>query len=199
MSTHHEELQEIENAKYFWNNGGKWVVVVLVAAALGYLGNVVYQNYLNSKREEAAALAAKIKDGSSPELQQLKQNFADTSATAAAVLQTGAQYFNTGKLDEAVAAFQWVLAHSKEPLLQASAAQNLASAYIQQKKYDDALNALSLNVEEVFQPILEETKGDVYAAQGKGAEAKIAYQAALVKLPPQAPNRETLELKLGQL
>ena len=42
MSSHHEELQEIENIKHLWRNGGKVIVGLLLVAALGYLGYNVY-------------------------------------------------------------------------------------------------------------------------------------------------------------
>ena len=33
MSAHHDEQQELENAKHLWRRGGKWVFALLVAAA----------------------------------------------------------------------------------------------------------------------------------------------------------------------
>lgn len=199
MSAHHDEQQDIENAKHLWNKGGKWVFAALVAAALGYLGHVIYQNHQQNQKETAAALAAKVKDGASPELTQLQQEFAQSMGAAQAMMQTAAQAFHTGKLDDAATAYQWVLTNQKAPLLQAAAANNLANVYLQQKKYDDALQVLATPVEAAFQPLLEETKGDVYVAQGKNKEATTAYQSALDKLPDNAPNRELLQLKLGQL
>ena len=79
--------------------------------------------------------------------------------------------FQAGKLDDAAKAYQWVLANDKTPVFQAAAMQNLANVYIQQKKFDDALKTLAAPVDATYQPLINEAKGDVFAAQGKAKEA----------------------------
>lgn len=199
MSTHHEELQEIENVKYFWRNGGKWIFAALLVAALGYLAYVVYQNHRQSQNEQAATLAAQIQSGKSSDVAALQQQYPDSMGAAQATLHTAAQAFAKGQYDEAVNGYRWVLEHQKAPLMQAAAAQNLANVYLQQKKYDEALQAAATPVEAAFQALMDETRGDIYAAQGKADEAKKAYQAALDKTEKDSPVREGLELKLAQL
>lgn len=198
MSSHHEELQEIENVKHYWENGGKWVVAALVAAALGYLGNVIYQGQVRSSNESAAAQASQVK-GDVAKLAALQKDYANSTATAAATLETAKSLFDSGKLDEAVVAYRWVLVNQKAALFQAQAAQNLANVLLQQKKFDEALAVLNTPVEESFAPMLNETKGDVLAAQGKTKEAVDAYKLALDKLPEHSPSRELVQLKAGQL
>lgn len=198
MSAHHDEQQDIENAKHLWHKGGKWLFALLVAAALGYLGKVIYDGHIESQNLEAATQAAQI-GGDSGKLAALQQQYPDTAAAAQASLKIAAQHFNAGRYDEAAAAYRWVLDHHRAPLLQAVAAQNLAAVYLQQKKYDDALKAAEIAVDPAFQPVLSESKGDILVAQGKAAEAKAAYQAALDKLPENAAARELLETKINAL
>ena len=50
-----------------------------------------------------------------------------------------------------------------------------------QQKYDAAINALNTQVEADFEPLMLETKGDVYVAQNKTKEAVQSYEAALSK------------------
>lgn len=198
MSAHHEELQEIENVKHYWKHGGKWVVGALVAAALGYLGYVVYQGQVRSGNEEAATLASQVK-GDASKLSALQKEYAQSPAAAQASLETAKSLFDAGKLDEAATAYRWVLDNQKQPLFQAVAAQNLANILLQQKKYDDALAVLNTPTDDSFALVLNEAKGDVLAAQGKTKEATAAYQAVLDKLPENSPNRELVQLKMGQL
>lgn len=198
MSAHHDEQQDIENAKHLWKNGGKWVFIGLVIAALGYLGNVIYQGHMQNINAQAAEQASHVK-GDTAKLAALQQQYADSVATIQATLETAYQLFQMGKLDEAAAAYQWVLSHNKTPIFQAEAVQNLANVYLQQKKYDAAHQVLSTPVDTAYQAVLSEIKGDVYAAQGKNKEAAEAYQFALDKLPEHSPSRELLELKAGQL
>lgn len=198
MSAHHEELQEIENVKYYWNKGGKWIVVALVVAALGYLGNVIYKNQVESGNQEAALLASQVK-GDVAKLSALQQSHGKSAAAAQATLETAKTLFEQGKLDEAAAAYRWVLDNQKTPVFQAAAVQNLANILLQQKKFDEALTVLHTPVDAHFAPSIHEIKGDVLVAQGKNAEAKQAYQAALEKLPENALGRDFLELKIGAL
>lgn len=198
MSAHHEELQEIENVKYYWNKGGKWIVVALVVAALGYLGNVIYQGQIDSKNKEAATLAAQVK-GDVAKLSALQQSHGKSAAAAQATLETAKTLFEQGKLDEAAAAYRWVLDNQKTPVFQAAAVQNLANILLQQKKFDEALTVLNTPIDDSFMPLINEVKGDVLVAQGKTAEAKQSYQAALDKLPEQSMGRELLQIKMAQL
>lgn len=198
MSAHHDEQQELENAKYLWNNGGKWLVVALVSIALIYWGKGIYRNYQLDKYAQAAAMATQVK-GDVNKLAQLQKDFSGSAAAAQASLETAALLFEQGKTDQAIAAYQWVLNNNKTPVFQAAAVQNLANVYLQQKQYDNALKILATPVETSFQSVIEETKGDVFAAQGKTTEAKQIYQAILDKLPEQSPARELIQLKISQL
>ncbi|MDK4688606.1 YfgM family protein [Kingella negevensis] len=198
MSSHHEELQEIENVKHYWENGGKWVVATLVAAALGYLGNVIYKGQVRKGNEAAATTASQVK-GDTAKLAALQAAHTKSPATAAATLETAQTLFNAGKLDEAATAYRWVLANQQAPVFQAQAAQNLANVLLQQKKFDDALAVLNTPVDDSFAPVMNEIKGDVLAAQGKTKEAADAYKLALDKLPEGSPSRELVQVKANLL
>lgn len=198
MSAHHDEQQELENAKHLWHSGGKWIFALLVAAAIGYLGKVIYQNHLESQNAEASNVAAKVL-GDKNKLLAIQQQYPKSTAAAQVSLQTAAEWFSKNQYDEAAAAYRWVLDNNKTPLFQAAAVQNLAHVLLQQKKYDEALAVLNTAVEDSYQPLLNEVKGDVLAAQGKKKEAKDAYQSALDKLPENAANRELLQLKISSL
>ena len=137
--------------------------------------------------------------GDAVKLAALQQQFPKDTATTQASLQTAAALFQAGKLDDAAKAYQWVLANDKTPVFQAAAMQNLANVYIQQKKYDDALKTLAMPVSEPYQPLINETKGDVFAAQGKAKEAGEAYKLALDKLPENSGNRQFIRMKMSQL
>lgn len=198
MSAHHEELQEIENVKYYWHKGGKWLAFTLVLASLVYLGNVIYQGQIRRSNEAAAVLANQVK-GDVAKLQSLQQSYSKSPAATQASLETAKILFDEGKLDEAASAYRWVLDNQKTPVFQAAAVQNLASVLLQQKKFDDALNVLDTPVEDKYKALILELKGDVFSAQGKNKEALAEYQAATQLLPENSPNRQLIELKSKQM
>lgn len=198
MSAHHEELQEIENVKHFWRSGGKWLFAVLVLAALGYLGYVIYQGQMRRHAEEAAAIASQLK-GDASKLSVLQQQYQHSPAAAQASLMQAKSLFDAGQLDEAAAQYRWVLSHQKAALFQASAMQNLAAVLMQQGKFDEALAVLDAPIDDGFASMIHETRGDVLVAQNKAKEAAAAYQLAIDKLPAHSNNRELLQLKMLQL
>lgn len=208
MAAHLEEQQELDNFKYFWKTTGKWLFAVLILAALGYLGYTVYQNRKVSQNQEAAAILAEIVEKAqskapqneiNAELAKLQQSYPQSISAAQATLMAAATEFDAHRYDVAEAHLKWVLSNQQDSLIQALAAQRLGVVLLQQKKYDAALAALDTPVEADFVPLLMETKGDVYAAQGKSQEALKNYGQALEKMPQDSVGRELVQMKLDSL
>ena len=205
MAAHLEEQQELDDFKYFWKNWGRWLFALLIAAALGYLGYIIYKDHKISQNREAAEVLAQMVDKAQSkadskqinvDLLKLQQDYPDTVPAAQATMMVAATEFDAGRYDTAAGHLNWVLSNQKAPLIQALAAQRLAVVLLQQKKYDAAIAALSTKVEADFEPLLLEAKGDVYASQNKTKEAAQSYQQALEKLPKDAIERELLQMKL---
>ena len=205
MAAHLEEQQELDDFKYFWKNWGRWLFALLIAAALGYLGYIIYKDHKISQNREAAEVLAQMVDKAqskadskqiNADLLKLQQDYPDTVPAAQATMMVAATEFDAGRYDTAAGHLNWVLSNQKAPLIQALAAQRLAVVLLQRKKYDAAITVLNTKVEADFEPLLLEAKGDVYAAQNKTKEATQSYQQALEKLPKDAIERELLQMKL---
>ena len=205
MAAHLEEQQELDDFKYFWKNWGRWLFALLIAAALGYLGYIIYKDHKISQNREAAEVLAQMVDKAqskadskqiNADLLKLQQDYPDTVPAAQATMMVAATEFDAGRYDTAAGHLNWVLSNQKAPLIQALAAQRLAVVLLQQKKYDAAIADSNTKVEADFEPLLLEAKGDVYAAQNKTKEAAQSYQQALEKLPKDAIERELLQMKL---
>ena len=209
MAAHLEEQQELDDFKYFWKNWGRWLFALLIAAALGYLGYIIYKDHKISQNREAAEVLAQMVDKAQSkadskqinvDLLKLQQDYSDTVPAAQATMMVAATEFDAGRYDTAAGHLNWVLSNQKAPLIQALAAQRLAVVLLQQKKYAEALAALDTKVDADFAPILLEIKGDVYAAQNKAKEAVQSYGQALSQLPKEAVGeREVLQMKIDAL
>lgn len=205
MAAHLEEQQELDNFKYFWQKTGRWLFALLILAALGYLGYTMYQSHKVSQNQEAADVLAKMVEKAqnkapqselNTELAKLQQSYPNSVSAAQATLMAAASEFDAGRYDVAAGHLNWVLSNQKDPLIQALAAQRLGIVLLQQKKYDAAIAALDAKVTPEFEAMLLETKGDVYAAQGKTKEAAQNYQLALDKMPKDSVGRELVGMKL---
>ncbi|WP_049261681.1 YfgM family protein [Neisseria bacilliformis] len=204
MAAHIDEQQELENFKYFWRNWGRWLFALLIAGAAAYFAWVMYQQHQKTKNgEAAAALAALVGKAQNSkndkavqaDLSGLQQNYPSSIAAAQATMMVAADAFDKGRYDEAEKQLLWVLQNQKEPFVQALAVQRLATVQMQQKKYDAALATLNTPTDPAFAAAIDETRGDVYGAQGKAKEAAAAYAQALDKTPQDAPGRPLLQLK----
>ena len=207
MVVHIQDEQEVANFKYFWQRWGRWIFAILVILSLAYLGYVLYQSHLRSNDEKAAVIfetfvtqaAANNMAESKKALIQLQEKYPETMNTTQATLMMAGSAFDDGKYDEAIRHLQWVKARQHDDLLQTIVAQRLASVYLQQSKYNEALQALDVKVTDAFKPVLLETKGDVLQAQKKNAEAVAAYQQALNLLSKDSVQREIIQMKISSL
>ncbi|WP_037587524.1 YfgM family protein [Stenoxybacter acetivorans] len=202
-----QDQEEIENFKHFWKNYGRWIFGVLLLAAAAYLGWVIYQGHLREQNEKAGDLADTFatqlqagNDASAKKaLLSLQQDYGNTLPAAQSTLIMAAAAFETAKYDEAIGHLQWVAGKQKNDLFRTITAQRLAVVYLQQQKYNEALSALNVTVDKDFQPILLETKGDVFQAQQKNKEAIDAYTEASKLLIENSPQRALLQLKIDAL
>ena len=204
MVVHIQDEQEVANFKFFWQRWGRWIFAILVVIALAYLGYVLYQGHLRKNNEKASIVfdtfvtqaTANNMPASKKALLELQQDYPDTINSTQATLMMAGSAFDDGKYDEAIKHLQWVKERQHGDLLQTIVAQRLATVYLQQNKFSEALSALDVQVDNHFKPTLLETNGDVLYAQKKTAEAITAYEQALNLLPSENIQREIIQMKI---
>ena len=204
MVVHIQDEQEVANFKFFWQRWGRWIFAILVVIALAYLGYVLYQGHLRKNNEKASIVfdtfvtqaTANNMPASKKALLELQQDYPDTINSTQATLMMAGSAFDDGKYDEAIKHLQWVKERQHGDLLQTIVAQRLATVYLQQNKFSEALSAFDVQVDNHFKPTLLETKGDVLYAQKKTAEAITAYEQALNLLPAENIQREIIQMKI---
>jgi len=109
-------------------------------------------------------------------------------------------HFDGGDLQTARTQLQWAGEKARDESMRALATLRLVQVLIDQKAYDEALKALEAKHPESFSVRFNEARGDVYVEQGKGAEARAAYQSALDNLKEDDRlSREVLQFKLDSL
>ncbi len=84
----------------------------------------------------------------------------------------------------------WAAENAKDPGLRELARLRLAAVMLDEKAYDEAMKQLAAEPVSAFAPRFEELRGDVFAAQGKTAEARNAYDLALAKFDALAKDDE---------
>ncbi len=202
-----EEQENIDNLKAWWQQYGRLVIAAAIAFVVGVAGIQGWRHYQGEQAIKAATVFADLEEAvrindarHSAELaQKLMADFSGTAYGARGALLVAKQSFDAGKPAAAEAALRWAVANARDPQVGALASLRLGATLMEQKKYPEALQALSVPHPDAFAALFADTRGDVFVAQGKLDEARGAYQVALDKLPKSNAYRNLVEIKRDAL
>ena len=85
----------------------------------------------------------------------------------------------------------WAAENAKDPGFRELARLRLAAVMLDENAYDEAIKQLATEPAVAFAPRFAELRGDVFAAQGRTAEARNSYDLALAKFDALAKDDET--------
>lgn len=206
MSTYDlEEQEQLAKLKAFWSDYGTAIVAGVAALLIVIAGWRTWGWYQASQSAQAGAVYGELQKavgaGDQKQVRDLTgtllESYPRSIYAALAALVSAKVSFDAGDLKTARAQLQWVVDKAADPEVRAVARLRLATVLLDEKAYDEALKVLAAKPEPAFEALFEEARGDVLQAQGKRAEAKAAYQAALAKRASgDAAGRELIQLKL---
>jgi predicted negative regulator of RcsB-dependent stress response len=203
-----EEQEQLAELKTFWKQYGNLIVLAVAAALAVFAGYRIWYWYQASQASQASVVygelqkaaaasdAKKVRDLAGTLIEQYPRSvYAPLGAFISAKV-----HFGAGDLKTARAQLAWAVENARDPGVQALARLRLANVMLDEQAYDEALKVLAVKPEPTFEAQFEDARGDVLVAQGKRAEAKAAYAAALAKLKPgDDAARELIQLKLDGL
>lgn len=216
MSVHLTEEEQLENLKRWWKDNGKFIVAVVVIAAVGYFAFTSWQDNKRSKAEQASVnFEQLVQLANRAPGQALGENDRATLVHLAGELKAGnsqslyahsAAFFlaklavDENKLDEAASELNWVLSAKPEAATAEVARLRLARVLIAQNKAADALAQLATEPAAAFASEYSELRGDALKLQGDNAAARTAYEKALAASNPQQQERTMLlQMKVNDL
>lgn len=202
-----QEQEQVDALKIWWRDNGKWLIGVAIVALLGFSGMQFWKNHQATEAGEAAKLYSEVEKqtmSNDPKrvndaVAALVEKFGHSAYAPRAQLLAVQVNLQAKDIARAKTQLQWVVEHAAETGLQDSARLKLASLFLDEKNYDQALNHLNAAHPESFSGLYADLKGDVLSAQGKKDEAKTAYQLALAKLDSKSMYRNLVQLKLDGL
>lgn len=206
-----EEQEQIEELKTWWKLHGTIVTAVIVALAVAVVGWQGWQWWQSSQ----SAQAAQLYNGLQQSLMQqdvkrarllageLIDKYSGSAYAGMAALLSGKALLETGDLKSAGAQFGWAAENAQDPALRDLARLRQAIVLAEEKSYDEALKLLAVPPAPSFMARYLEVRGDVLATQGKGTEARTAYEEAIKQFEetrkaeglPAGPYREILQAK----
>ena len=211
-----EEQEQLDELKTWWKQYGNLVTGIVVVVALGVAGWQGWNWWQRSQAAQAAAAygvlqqAVAVHDArrAREAASELIDKFSGTSYAGLAALLSGQAQFEAGDLKTAKLQYAWAAEHARDTEQRDLARLRLAAVLLDEKSYDEALKQLAVVPGSPFLALYADERGDILAAQGKKAEAKAAYEAALAKLAESGNDavnqrgeqyRQVLQIKLESL
>lgn len=182
-----EEQEQIEELKTWWKLHGVIVTGVIVALAVAVVGWQGWSWWQRSQATQAAQLFGGLQMAlTQQDVKQVRQltgelieKFPSTTYAEMAAMMSGKLLTESGDLKSAQAQFGWVVEHATDPGLRDLARLRQATVLIDDTRFDEALALLLVPPAPSLMPRYLELRGDVLAIQGKGAEARKAYDEAI--------------------
>lgn len=201
MST--TDADQIEQLRRLWDQYGRLLTALGVAAVVGVFGSYIYRGYMERQAQGAAALYQAFQQPPAGQTAdalatQLRSEYPRSSYAGFAALLQAKQAVDAGKLDAAEQHLRWVVEHAAEAADRGIARLRLARVLLDQAKPEAALEALGQDIP-ADSASLAELKGDIASAQNKPQDARSAYQEALARLPAEAGQAALVKLKLDAL
>ena len=202
-----QEQEQIDELKAWWKEYGNLVILGVVAFALAIAAFQGWRYYRHNQALAAVVLYEQLEqaDRASDRKKvreiagQIVAKYGSTPYGALAALSAARASFESGDLAEAKSRLTWVLETARQDEIKDIARLRLAGVLLDEKNHAEALKLVEVKPAESMTALYADLKGDILLAQGKGAEARAAYQLALDKSEAGSPYRNTIQLKLDSL
>jgi predicted negative regulator of RcsB-dependent stress response len=213
MDVYRTEEEQVAAIQRWWQENYKVVIAAILLAVASFGAWKWYQHY---QREQSLAAAA-LYEGMMKSAQEILAGGPAAADAVARMQRAGetlisdhegsvySQYGalllagNAAEVDDYAGAEKYLriaLAVGGGDGTRVIIENRLARVLSAQGKYDDALAVLAADVPEQLLSVREETRGDVYLAQGKRVEARAAYLKAKDAQPEIEEGRGFLTMKL---
>jgi predicted negative regulator of RcsB-dependent stress response len=194
-----EEQEQLDELKTWWKMYANLVTAILLAVALAVAGWQGWNWWQRQQAAQASAIFSALQTATAQrdakrarELAgELIDKYSVTSYAGMGALLAARVQVDAGDMKNARVQLAWAAENAKDAGLRDLARLRLAAVMLDEKAYDEAMKQLAVEPGAAFAPRFAELRGDIFAAQGKSAEARNAYDLALTKFDALAKDDET--------
>ena len=203
-----EEQEQVAELKAWWQQHGRLVTAVIVAAAVGFAGWQGWRIYQQNQAANAAGLydsLARAAEGGDAKAMRdaggtLIESYPRTLYATMGALTAARFYFDRNDTKSAKVQLQWALDNTPSDEMRDLARLRLAAVLLDEKAYDEALKLLNAAHAPAYEAQYAALRGDVLVAKKQLADARAAYKLALEKAGKQdSAFRETVRMRLDAL
>ncbi|MDB5796644.1 MAG: hypothetical protein JWP36_546 [Paucimonas sp.] len=207
MAFDHEEQEQLATLKSWWKQYGNLVTWILAAALAGYAAWTGWSAWERNQSAQAALLYDEVQKASvaqdNTKVQRATSDIQDRYGRTAYAQMSGLvaarMAYDAKDMETVKSRLQWVVDRGHDDEFKVIARIRLAGVLADEKKFDEALKLLAVDVPAQFASAIADRRGDVLAAQQKIDDARVAYRTALEKSDARNPARQLIQLKLDAL
>jgi len=201
-----EEQDQLDALKTWWKVYGNIITAAVVVFAVGFAGYRGWEYYQHQQSVKASSEYDALSLLEKTDIKAVKslssdliEKYPSTPYAGRAAVAAAQSNYLAKDIKSAKAQLEWAVKNAKEDSVKAVAILQLAGLQLEEKEFDAASKTLETKHDAGFDGLFADLKGDVLAAQGKNAEARLAYQDALAKLDAQGRYHRYTEYKLEAL
>ncbi len=207
MSVYMTETEQLEAIKKWWKRYNNIITIVLSLVLLAVSG-FKYWNWHEQKIFQQASttyehLMVSFSNQDNKAVRgyanQLLKDYGQTVYADAARLTLAKLYVVREKYPKAQDELEYVAIHSQVPVLQQVAKIRLARLLAADKSYDKALKQLDMVNSSIYLPVVNELRGDIFAATGQYQQAVVSYRKAITEVQTNGMGNLFLEMKTNEL
>lgn len=207
MDIYASDDEKAEEIKRWWRENGRSVIIGSILGVAVIFGGRYWLDYQRSLAENASLnyqhLTALIAEGNQVEAENKTQTlfgeFSSTPYAVFAAFEMAASSMANHDIAAAQTYLQWVIDNAELAGHVEIARLRLAQLLVNDKNYEQALVIIDQSQLESFESLFAELRGDIYAVMDKMADARAAYQKAILTLSQGEPRELLLQMKIDDL
>jgi len=204
MDIYASDEEKGEEIKQWWRDNGRSVIVSCLLGVAVLFGGRYWMTYQQTAASNASVAYQQVMialnndkvSDAEDKTQQLFSEFASTPYAVFAAFEMAAQA--TDKV-AAQSYLEWVMANADLTAHKELARLRLAQVLMSNDKYDQSLALIAESESVAFSSLLAELRGDILVAQGNSADARAAYQTAMIDLIEGEPRKGIIQFKLDDV
>jgi len=184
-----EEQEQFAKLKAFWQDYGRWIMIGVAIAVIGF---AIYWGYQSYQKSQAVAASKQYEvlleqtakndlPGSLATTKKIQQEYGKTAYAGMAGLLAANLAYSVKDQEATIEQLKWVANSASSDSFQSIAKLRLSNIYIDQKTpegFSQADQLLNSKMAVGFEALKLERRGDWYWAQDKTEDAKKSYIAA---------------------